>query len=145
VSFTTSLVKGIAQHLADVGVGQYRGPGVAFQPGDKAIALKALPPDPDRAIALTIYPVSAGHGWDGEVELGLQVRCRGSRSDVTDVDDLADAVYEALHGLAGTFGGVTTPGIFHQSGAPIGPDGNGRSERTDNYYLRAAHATASLI
>ena len=72
----------------------------------------------------------------------VQIRTRGT-TDPRDVDDLADAVFDELHGAYGLMLG-TAPRLVHtslirrRSSALLGPDQLGRHERTDNYYVTAS-------
>lgn len=140
MSWTVDLVTGVAEMLAAAEVGAWRPTGT-YVDGETAIVLGPPPQSPERAVALTSYPVSDDAELS-DVVVGLQVRFRGSR-DPRDVDDLADAVYEVLHGARGlVLGGVHTAQIYRQSALPLGLDGNARPERADNYYLQAARPTA---
>ncbi|GII84599.1 hypothetical protein Ssi03_25890 [Sphaerisporangium siamense] len=140
MSWTTDLLVAFAAQLDDAGAGTWRAPPATYQPGDVPIMLGALPPAPDKAIALAAY--GADQSTDDPVSpdgtLGLQVRMRGT-DDPHSADDLADAVFNALHGLELPAAGVLlcTRNIV----APLGQDQSGRWERADSYRLLTHHVT----
>ncbi|MEU5302219.1 minor capsid protein [Streptomyces noursei] len=122
----------LACYLDERGLLTYDATGIC---GDTFI--ETLPPAPDEAVCLSLYgagAVDARNGWD---ERSLQVRCRGT-TDPRTSRRRAEAIYDALHGLAGAElpGGiwlvlaaaVATP-------APMGTDANGRHEHVTNYRL----------
>lgn len=135
MSFTTDLLTGIAERLHDAGVGVWR-PDDVNTADEIAIVLRSLPTQPDRAIALATYDL--GHDWtQPDSRIGLQVRIRGTRDPFVD-QDIDDACFDVLHGLwAVEIGGVTVVSVSRESGASLGPDGEGRYERTSNYHVHA--------
>ncbi|MFB9687705.1 minor capsid protein [Amycolatopsis plumensis] len=134
MSFTGDLLDGLAQLLAGGGVGTYRADGSAYAPGETGIFFAAMPQSPDRAIVLATYTVTDDASLSDSV-IGLQVRCRGS-ADPHDVEDVAGAVFDLLHGrTAFQAGTVHIVQALHQSGAPLGRDDSNRWERSENYYL----------
>lgn len=144
--FTVNLLTGIAQHLENAGIGTFEDAGTA-NTGTAAIVIIGLPQAPDRIICLTDYPVEDSPVLTDAV-LGLQVRVRGT-TDPRVAADLHDAVYNALHGLTGqTFNtgasAVNTVDMYRQSSTSLGPDVNGRWERSDNYYIRHNRNLARL-
>lgn len=141
--WTTNLLGGLAQLLADAGVGTWHPDGSPYVAGDTAIVIAALPPAPDRAVALAAYPVS-DHVSQADVTVGVQVRVRAGR-DPREVQDLDDAVFEALHGLEElVLGGVSVVQIYRRSSAALGQarDPNELWERSSNYYVDAMRPTA---
>lgn len=139
-----SLLDGLAQYLADRGIGVYD-PNGGAEAADWAIFMEHLPSSPDRAIALTLYGGRAPDSrnpWDFP---RLQVRVRGT-NDPRDSHAKADAVYSLLHGLSSTPlpGGIwlsLATGV--QSGPmPIGVDGNARHEHVVNFELSITNPTA---
>lgn len=139
--WTTKFLNGMGAHLAAQGVGAWN-PGGDYAPGDVGIVVDAIPDVPDLLITLTSYPVDDLPGI-ADVRVGVQVRCRGNNRDPRIRNDLADACYEALHGLSGvTWGGVAVVQVFRASWAPIGQDAAGRYERSDNYYVDAMRPNA---
>lgn len=137
--WTGRLLVGVAELLAGEGVGTWS-TTAAYAAGQTGIVLKAYPPAPDRVVVLTPYPVT-DHQVLADSVTGLQIRTRGLATNPTDVDDLADAVFEALHGLTGVdIGGVQVAEMHRQSYAQLGRDQQDRFERSDNYYVAAMHA-----
>ncbi|MFM9368138.1 minor capsid protein [Streptomyces sp. Da 82-17] len=122
----------LARYLDERGLLAYDPRGTC---GDTFI--EAMPPAPDEAVCLSLYgagATDARNGWDVR---SLQVRTRGT-ADPRTSRQRAEAIYDALHGLAGIAlpGGiwlvlaaaVTTP-------APLGTDTAGRHEHVTNYRL----------
>jgi hypothetical protein len=136
--FTTNLLTGIAEHLYAAGVGVWS-PSTPPAADDVLIVHTAFPSVPDQVVCLTAYPVSVAAGLTDAV-VGVQVRCRGSRNPRASLD-LDDAVTDALNGLRrATLGtapdDVVVSQIHWQSSTPLGPDSNGRYERSTNFYVQ---------
>lgn len=139
--WTTDLIAGMAALLADVGVGTYRPTG-AYLPGEVAISDRYIPPD-GQCITLSAYPAGPDLPGLADVTVGVQVRVRGDEDPVT-CDDLADAAYAVLHGAqALVFGAVAVVQIRRQSYTSLGPDANGRWERSENYFVDAMRPNAN--
>jgi hypothetical protein len=142
----TSLLTGLAAHLAANGVGSWRPDGSAYGAAETAIVLSTMPPRPDRVICLNAYPVDQD-GF-GDVTVGIQVRTRAGK-DPRQVLDLADAVYDLIDGAAAVnLGGIWLSQIFRRSGeelsAMAGVDRQAdRHERIDNYYVQASRPSAN--
>ncbi|MGY0023757.1 minor capsid protein [Streptomyces sp. YJ-C3] len=131
--YTSTLLDGIAVLLADAGAGVFR-PDGAIADEETGIYRAVIPAAPDRALGLTAYPVEDTHLTDATT--GVQIRMRAGR-DPDAVDDLADAVFNVLHGRENyDAGGVFVELSWRQSQAWIGQDEHGRMELTSNYYLR---------
>lgn len=131
--WTTLLLAGLAEHLAADGVGLWRPTGT-YAAGETGIVIAAMPPDPERIVCLTMYPVAA-MAATADVTVAVQVRTRAGK-DPRDVDDLADAVWQTLHGAAHLmWGGIPVVQVLHRSGSPMGRDQLDRWERSDNYYV----------
>lgn len=144
MGFTTDVEVGFALLIAGSGAAVWHPDGSAYLPTDTAITLKRLMAAPARQACLTFYPVQAS-GSDDTILGAVQVRTRGNANDTTDVDTLGDAIYVVLHRLLNVVSnGITFALIWHQSGAPLGEDNNGQSQRSDNYYFRAARPTNAL-
>lgn len=134
MSSTTDLLNGIAQMLADAGVVTRRTDGSDFTDGETALSFKNLPATPDRVVVLSPF---GAHSDQPQITLGtqpIQVRCRGT-SDPWDVEDLADAAFDVLHGAANlTFGSVHVVQILRVNSIPLGMDEQDqRWQRSDNY------------
>lgn len=134
-SFSESVFSGVAQLLADAGIGEYSSSGL-FAADAVAIVDKVLPASPDNAVALAQYPVSDSPSLSDSV-IGLQVRTRAAGDDSRPVDEIADAIFDQLHGLADKTlaGGVRIVFSERRSGLAAAKDAQHRWDRTDNYYL----------
>jgi hypothetical protein len=141
MGYTTDLLTGIAELLDAAGAGTWNPTGV-YAADDTGITLTVIPAQPERIVCLTAYPVDDSEPGSTDVVTGVQVRFRAGR-DPRDVEDMADAVYDQLQGLAQQrIGGVPVAQMWRQSSALWGADSNGRWERSDNYYVQASRATA---
>lgn len=136
----TDLLVGVAELLDAAGAGTWNGLGAAAAVGatNTAITLRQTPPEPDRSITLTDYPVTSNARLTDTVT-GLNVRVRGRTPGQASAT--AAAVYAALHALGraalGTVpNGVLVTDAYLQSEAQVGPDNNGRAVRSINYYIR---------
>lgn len=140
MGWTNNLLRGIAQHLHDAGVGVYK-PNDAYAAGDIAIVIGDVPPAPDKVIVLQDYTPD-GQNQGGDVAEQVQARCRGDKNDPGSVKDIRDGVRDALDGLAWVhLGGVAVQQIFLSSGTTLGKDGNDRTETTSNFTVQARRTT----
>lgn len=131
--YTSSLLDGIAALLAAESIGVFNPDAVIVDP-DTGIYRGVMPATPERALGLTAYPVEDTHLTDATT--GVQIRMRAGRSPDA-IDDLADAVFNVLHGRESyDAGGVFVELSWRQSQAWIGQDTHGRMELTSNFYLR---------
>lgn len=138
---TSSIVTGLAELLASAGLGVYRPDGV-YEADETGIFLHRLPESPDRAYAITPYPVEDTGLTD--VTDGVQIRMRAG-PDPIEVLDMADAVRDLLHMREDTVvGGVRLSLIWRQSQAPMGQDQHGREELTSNFYARSNRPSAHV-
>lgn len=136
MSWTKTLLHGVAAYLADGDVGLWHPDGSPYQAGSTGIVVGKMPQAPDRIVALRDYPVSAHPGLSNVVT-GLNVRCRGG-TNPDDATDLDDAVWQLLHGARDlNLGGVLVAQVLHQAGSEMPTDANDRYVRTSNYYLDA--------
>lgn len=143
MGWTTDLTTGLAAHLASNGIGTWRPDGPPYGPDEVGITIADLPPQPDRLICLTPYPVDENVAT-ADVRMGLQVRCRSGR-DPRGSNDLDDQVFDLIHGaehLALTTG-VHVVQIFRQSSTPMGRDSNDRWEHASTYLLDAMRPTVT--
>jgi Bacteriophage minor capsid protein len=141
VSHETDLLRGVAELLDTQGVGTYDETG-PLPAGSTGIVLGRLPDGPDRALALTTYPVGDDDSTDSIT--GVQVRIRAGTNPL-DVLDLSDAVFNALHNRRSwTARGVRVEISWRNSEAWIGQDQQGRMERSANYYVRTVRSGAHL-
>ncbi|MEC3977904.1 minor capsid protein [Amycolatopsis sp. H20-H5] len=139
-----SLTGDLARLLAELGLGTYT-PGAS----GGSIYLSTLPQVPDTCTAVARY---AGPESDTRLpydELNVQVRCRGAVPDAEGVEDRAQAVYDALHGLGDrrlAGGAVLQLAVGNQSGPVfIGRDTNGRPEWTVNFRMELRRSTPNRI
>lgn len=135
MGFNTSLLIGVAELLDSDSVGAWKPTG-PYLPNDVAITVDVLPQQPDKAIALSLYPVQDDTGTTDSI-VGLQCRIRGKANNRITDKDILDALFNTLHDLTHvTIGGIPIVRIWHQSGANLGPDTMNRPEHTANYYLQ---------
>lgn len=138
---TRSLLEGLAGLMESAGLGVYRPDGV-YEDGEVGIFLHRLPEAPDKAYALTPYPVQ-DTGLTDVID-GVQIRMRAG-PDPREVSDMADAVRDLLHGRGDVvLGGVRVSLIWRQSQAPMGQDEHGREQIASNYYARSARPSAHV-
>lgn len=86
---------------------------------------------PDQAIGIRVYGL-ANDQRSGIRGRRLQLRSRGAKNKPNGADEigaLAAAVVEGLSRVEGI------SGVTHLSMAPLGADGSGRQERTDNFII----------
>ncbi len=134
--WTDDLLSGLAAYLAEGGFATWR-PAAPYIPADiTPIFITAVPASPDRIITLSPYQVGDDFSMAHDVQ-GVNVRLRGVRNDTRSVNDLSDSVFDRLHGAYGITlpGGLRLSMCERRSGTPLGVDGNGRHERSENYYL----------
>lgn len=130
-SYLTQLRKGVAAVAAaeSGGLIQYK-PSGKYTGAGAGIYGSTLPEQPDEAIALTTYGVSASPEWIA----GVQFRFRAA-SDIA-----ADAIEDALtrsfsERQNGSLGDVTLIMSLWSSGATLGQDGSDRVLRSINFYM----------
>ncbi len=127
------LLEGIAQALNGAGVGVWS-PDTAVA-GAWPIALESTLPNAETSIVITPYDLIADPKLSDRMT-GLNIKVRGDRAPATSRDK-AHEVYTVLHGLRGALpNGQKVAQIFWQSEVQIGPDNNGRWERSINYYVQ---------
>ncbi len=142
MGWTDDLLVGLAQLLEDGGVGAWQTAGAYPADAQTIIKVSDLGGDAPASqvqqniVSLTPYPVADDPTLSDSVQ-GVQVRLRGSR-DSRSVDDLDDLVFDLLQGLGPvTLHGVRVSLVVRRGGAPLGPDANGRHQRSSNYHLTA--------
>ena len=140
--YTSSLLDGVGDLLAEAAIGIFD-PGHVFTEGETGIFRGVMPDSPDRALGLTAYPVEDSDLTDAIT--AVQIRMRAGR-DPDAIDDMADAVFTALHNRRHyDCGGVHVALSWRQSQAWIGQDTQKRMELTSNYYFRTVRSGAHLI
>jgi len=128
---TKTMIYALAQSLADRTDMVWRPTGPAYTEAEAGINYGALPQAPNQSIGMTAYYA------DDDLETSLavrrvQLRFRGNPGERAGADDLADAAFAALQGLARVAGLnlVTRVAMAH-----LGADENDRQERTDSYQI----------
>jgi hypothetical protein len=134
MGFQSDFTAGIAQLLATANVAVWNPTGT-YAPTDTGIMVEVVPPAPDNVVMLAHYVVQDDPTLSDSV-IGLQVHTRTGGQDPRTTSDLADAVFDQLHGLHDLTlsTGVRVVEIVRRSGAFIGQDELQRWSRTDNYY-----------
>lgn len=135
MGFQTDLLTGLAVHLAGSGIGVWSPTG-AYTAGQTGIVLATVPAAPDSIITLTGYGVTDDPSLSDSVQ-GVQVITRARGGDPRPTDDLADLIFDRLHGATGLTlsTGVRVVHCLRRSQVSLGQDGNRRWQRSDNYYL----------
>jgi hypothetical protein len=131
MGFQTTLITQVGAVLVAAGVGKMTGAGS----NDVLIVSDQLPQSPDRAIAISTYPVQDDATTDSII--GVQLRVRGKANDRASTKDILDGCFDTLHGIENTvWAGIPIVRVWHQSGANLGPDTGNRLEATANYYIQ---------
>lgn len=133
--FTSDLLTGLAAYLHAAAIGTYKASG-AYAATDTAIVLGDIPQDPDNVITLGAYGVSDDVSLSDSV-IGVQVRCRAAGADPCPADDMADGIFDLLHGATNLTlaGGVRlVQCLLHSGPASLGQDANGRWSCVQNFY-----------
>lgn len=134
MGYTTDLLTGLAQLLAAEGIGVWN-TDAAYTDAQTGILLDVMPSTPDNVIVLSGYSVS-DDPVHADTTTGVQIRTRTGTPDPRPTDDLADSIFDLLHGAQDlTLGGVRVQQARRISWTPLGPDQTRRHERADNYYL----------
>ncbi|MET9253750.1 minor capsid protein [Streptomyces sp. NPDC003717] len=126
------LLDGLARYLDGLGLVTYDPAGTA---GD--LFVETMPPAPDAAVSLTLYDGPAPEARDDADQRRAQLRVRGG-PDPRLSRHRAEALYRALHGLAGVQlpdGTWLILAAARGTPAPLGPDSNGRHEHVVNVDL----------
>ena len=134
--FRTNLLTGLAVALDAEALATWRATGV-YQTTETGIVLGVVPQAPDRIVTLTAYGVSDEPALSDSV-IGVQVRCRWGGQDPRPVDDLADQIYDFLHGRMAwdlSTGVNVVQCLLHSGPISLGQDENRRWSTSSNYYL----------
>lgn len=146
-TYSEIMLAGMAEMLRLEGVASFTWLGDPYaDPGATplvpVIFLVELQPEPERVIALTDYPLEAMPGL-AESMTGVQCRIRVGREPAPAMR-IRDRVRDVWHGAGPLYCDLSwLPGeesfaisqIAWQNAAPIGPDSQGRYERSENYYV----------
>ncbi|WP_282698224.1 minor capsid protein [Streptomyces sp. CC208A] len=140
--YTTSLLGGLGVLIDGAGIAVWRPDGV-IGPGETGLYSAVVPPEPDRAIGMTTYPVEDTDLTDAIT--GVQFRLRAGRNP-DDVNDLADSLFDLLHNRQHyQLAGIHVALSWRQSQAWIGQDDHGRMELTSNFYFRTTRPGPNLF
>lgn len=133
MDFESDLLAGVAELLAADGVAEWDPTGTYT---DNEIGIVIGPPSqsPASLVALATYNNSDDPGG-ADSTVFLQVRSRAPDDDPRKANALSGGVFNSLQGLRATVNGIRIVYGKRNSSAPLGVDGNGRQERTDNYEL----------
>ena len=142
--FQTDLLTGLAVYLAENIAGVTWSPNGTYGVAATGIVLGNIPQTPDRCITLTAYGVSDSPALSDSV-IGVQVRCRWDLADPRPVDDLADSIFDLLHGntALALSTGVTIVQCLRNSATSLGQDANGRWSQVANYYATCHRPSAN--
>ena len=143
MGFQADLIAGVAQLLADAGIGEWS-PDTAYTGDLPAIVARAMPASPDAAIMLATYGVSDDPTQSTSV-IGLQVQTRTTGADPRTTDDLADSIFDALQGLWGATlsTGVSVVIAERRSSLSLGRDDLNRWVQSDNFYVTVHRASTN--
>lgn len=132
MSDVNAVLVGMAELLASSGAASYR-PDGGYLADETAVVFGPVPDAPDRAVGLTFYG-SQDHPADNLSTYRVQAWSRGKSGDRLDANEVADAVFRALHGRESlTWTGVFVVQMLRISSIPIGADTSDRAQRADNY------------
>ncbi|MGI5444145.1 minor capsid protein [Streptomyces sp. CA-243310] len=126
------LLDSLARYLAATGLLTYDPAG---RTGDTFV--EAMPPAPDRAVALSLYDAGPPEARDDTEQRRLQVRVRGT-ADPRVSRNRAEALCRALHGrtdVALADGSTLILAAARGTPAPMGTDPAGRHEHVVNFDL----------
>lgn len=133
MGYTSDLMGGLAQLLADNNLGVYR-TSPPYGATDVGIVFESMPDAPDFALCLTEYPVDDDVTTDAIT--AVQIRMRAGADPVA-LMDLRDGVRDLLHNRRGySLGSVRVAVSWRQSETLLGQDAHGRNERTSNFYFQ---------
>ena len=119
----------LAEIVGDLPTFAWRPDGTAYTSDEIGVFYGAIPDGPDRAVGIRAY------GTIDEPDLlsrRVQLHIRGARRAPFSADRIADVLFAVLHERV-RGGGIAS--IRRTSSAPLGADGNGREERTENYLV----------
>lgn len=136
MSWLNDLRKGVAVATAaeSGGVLTFLSTGT-YPAGQVGIYGMLMPPTPDEAVALHLYPLTD----DLEVVVGVQFKYRAATEDRLGV--IEECLFDSWRQRgADTLNGVSMILCSWSSGAALGQDSNGRLTRTANFYMTAHRA-----
>lgn len=136
----TRMLKGFAQ-LIDMHTNAVWLESGSYAEGVIGITIQAVPERPDGVVTLSAYSVTDDPALSDSV-IGLQVRVRRGGANPTPTNDLADELFDLLHGLSDfelpaveDERGVWVVSCVRRSQVPGGQDGNRRWSDIQNFYV----------
>lgn len=133
MDFESDLLAGVAQLLDTDNVAVWNPTG-AYADNEIGIVIGPPSQSPPSLVALATYNNSDDPAASDSTVF-LQVRTRAPDDDPRKANALAGGVFNSLQGLRATVNGIRIVYGKRNSSYPLGIDGNGRQERTDNYEL----------
>lgn len=142
------LLRGLAMHLQANGIGVWKESG-SYSAAEIGITLHAVPQQPDGIITLSAYGVDDDPALSDSIE-GVQVRVRRGGANPTPTNDLADRIFNLLHG-AHDFRlpspdddpGVWVVQCLRRSHVSGGQDQNNRWSDLQNFYITVHYPSAN--
>lgn len=133
--FQNQMLIGFAEFLQSAGIANYVTSGI-YTPNQIGITLRVMPSAPDAIVMLSTYSVTDDPSLSDSV-LGLQVQVRMDGEDPRPTNDLADSVFNVLHGLhdVDLATSVHVVQCLRRSGVSLGLDELRRWMWSDNYYV----------
>jgi hypothetical protein len=139
----TDLLVGIAEELHAAGIGLWGGltGAISASPTLPAIVLRQLPSEPSFVLALYHYRLAADAKLTDSL-IGVNFRVRSGTKNPGPASFVLESVFLKLHALGrfrfgiGTDHELRITDMYWQSEADLGPDTNGRPERSANYYVQ---------
>ena len=118
----------LAEILGNLPTFAWRPDGPAYTASEIGVFYGAIPDAPDRAVGVRVYNSID----DDLLSRRVQLHIRGARRESFSADRLAGVLFAVLHERVR---GDGIASIRRTSSAPLGADGNGREERTENYLV----------
>lgn len=137
-TFTVALVEGLAQLLADAGIGLAWRPSGVYGPGDGVpIFVLGVPQQPDELVTISPYPVSAdGTLADSEIGVQVRTRCGPDPRRALTIDDRVQDVLLGNYPLTLPSSGVVVSTLIYANGGSLGQDDVQRWEWQSSFMLR---------
>lgn len=118
----------LAEIIGNLPTFAWRPDGHAYTASEIGVFYGAIPDAPDRAVGVRVYNSID----DDLLSRRVQLHIRGARRAPFSADRLAGVLFAVLHERVR---GDGIASIRRTSSAPLGADGNGREERTENYLV----------
>jgi len=134
------MLKGFAQLIEMHTIAVFKDSG-SYASNEVGITIQAVPDQPDGVIALSAYSVTDDPTLSDSV-FGLQARVRRGGANPTPTNDLADELFDLLHGLADFelpavdgWAGVWVVSCERRSQVSGGQDRNNRWSDIQNFHV----------